>query len=357
MPDDDAADNRPAEERGEIELARRLARELAEAELASSVSRAAEARLESLLARLAEEFRLLWERATGASRSVPAGADSSFGDRPDAGAFGPGQGAPGRGGFAPAPPTTAGPWQPSVSRPSARARLEEKIDRLSPAARTAFEDELLRLVTTDADVKAALDKSPQALPTVAKYAGNAQVRQLLREAPSPAGSPRRESARDDVTRAAVDELVVDEVVVDELAVDEAVVDEAVTAGLSWELFVDEVSRMPLSSPARSQPLSPGGTGIDDRAFGTAGTSGPVRHGHSDTDPAPPAAGPPNSTQPPPPASPAAPRLLGEPGQALLAEQVAASRPTAHRTGKAGESGPPGSPSVRPPTDGRQTPTR
>ncbi|GGY10184.1 hypothetical protein [Streptomyces anandii] len=361
MPDDDAPSvggNRPAEGHGEIELARRLARELAEAELVSSVSRAAEVQWENLLARLADEFRVLWEQATGASRSAPAGAEESFADRPDTGTSGPDRGAPGRGGGAPgrggdAPgrggaarplPMPAWPWQPSVSQPSARARLQQEIGRLSPAARMAFEDELLRLVTTNADLRAVFDKSPGTIPTVVNYAGKARERQLLREAASPAQSPHQEPARDDVTRAATEGVATERVATEGVA----------TEGWSWEQFAHEVSGGPLPSSERSRALSPGDTGIAGRAFGTAGLSGSEGHGHSDTDPAPPAAGSRDRTQPPPATSPAAPRLLDEQGQELLAAQVAGSGPTARGIGNAAELGPSGPAAARPATHSGQT---
>ncbi|GGO94351.1 hypothetical protein [Wenjunlia tyrosinilytica] len=313
-----------------LELARELARELAEAELASSVSPPGNAQLEILLTKLAERFRLLWDHVTGGSQSMPTGADASFADGPETDAPGPGQDAPGWGAPAPTPPTAAEPWQPSVSQTSARARLEEKIDQLPPAARMAFEDEILHLVRTNAELTAAVDRFPERVPTVAKYARNAHLRESLREAPPPAESPRqaRVSVSDDVTRPTT-------------------AGAATSADWSWQQFEEAVAQL----PARSQALSSGSTGINDRASGTAEGAASERHAESGTSSPTPgqsgsvsprslqAADPDLSTveskdrtQPPSPTIPLAPRVIGELGHEVLQAQVARSKPTTSGTG-------------------------
>ncbi|MCF3136844.1 hypothetical protein [Streptomyces olivochromogenes] len=200
-------------EHPEVELAQGLVR----AELALREARRGGAELDALWAQVAEELRRLWDRFTGRSQPMPAGPDASLAGRPEADSFGRAPSAPSLGGPAPTPPMTAGPRPRSGAEASAHqelARLEQRIDQLPPAVRTAFEDAVLDLVRSDSRLKAAFEQSPESIPTVAKYAVNAQLRESLRgtaptdpprrsfsgvarlspSTPSPAGRPRPPSA-------------------------------------------------------------------------------------------------------------------------------------------------------------------
>ncbi|MGW5640321.1 hypothetical protein [Streptomyces sp. NPDC003832] len=179
------ARNRLTKERPEVALARDVAR----ADLMMGQARRGAAdhpeEAASLFEDLAEELRRLWDRFTGRSQSAP-GAESSHAPQAQHAPEPPFAPAAGYGPPA-GPGPHAGPRQPSAGELTAQremAGLEKKIDRLGPESRMAFEDAMLRLVRNDATLKAAFERSPQSIPTIAKYAVNAHLRESLREAPS-----------------------------------------------------------------------------------------------------------------------------------------------------------------------------
>ncbi|ODA73288.1 hypothetical protein [Streptomyces sp. AVP053U2] len=192
MADDNAASpsrNRLTKERPEVGLAR----DLVKTEYRLRDERRDNGRdptdTAGLWNRLAAELRRLMDRLTGRSQSAatPAGGDyASVGgreaDRSD-----------------PWPPVPAQrPAEKSSEMSSVQsahpdvARLGERIGRLSTLQHEAFEDAVLHLVRTDANRKKAFEQSPESMPTVARYAANAYMRESLRETSQGVDPPQRE---------------------------------------------------------------------------------------------------------------------------------------------------------------------
>ncbi|WAZ25683.1 hypothetical protein STRCI_007194 [Streptomyces cinnabarinus] len=199
MADDDSASrtrNRLTKESPEVALARDVARADLALRDGQRVNAEHPAQAERHWAELVGELRRLWERFTGRQQSTAAptadGADTSYAPNTS---------------YAPTVPYAAttpypaplGPRQPSASETAAhqeRARLESRIDRLPPDSRRAFEDAMLRLVRSDDTLRAAFERSPQSIPTVAKYAVAAHYRESLRDRPQPAAEAAMNAARD-----------------------------------------------------------------------------------------------------------------------------------------------------------------
>jgi transposase len=154
-----------------------------------------------LWTRLAARLRRLADRLSGRPAVVPPGGDHDVAvDR-----AGPWQ--PATAARAPAPTPTPREAPDAVPGPPPHpdmARLGERIGRLSTLRHEAFEDAVLHLVRTDERWKQAFERSPQSMPTVARYAANAYMRESLRETSASAIPSRRErtSAPSDALRAA-----------------------------------------------------------------------------------------------------------------------------------------------------------
>ncbi|MFD3732553.1 hypothetical protein [Streptomyces sp. NPDC058632] len=204
MADDNAASpsrNRLTKERPEVGLAR----DLIKTEYRLRDERRDNGRdptgTAGLRDRLAAGLRRLMDRLTGRSQSAatPAGGDyASVGgreaDRSD-----------------PWPPVPAQrPAEGPSEMPSAQsahpdmARLGGRIGRLSTLQHEAFEDAVLHLVRTDENWRKAFEQSPESMPTVARYAANAYMRESLRETSQGVDPPQRgrTSWQDDVLRTA-----------------------------------------------------------------------------------------------------------------------------------------------------------
>ncbi|MFH8450958.1 hypothetical protein ACH4CD_17130 [Streptomyces fungicidicus] len=209
MADDNAASpnrNRLVKERPEVGLAR----DLIKAEYRLRNERRDTGRnagdTAGLWTRLAAELRRLVDRLAGRG-SGPPGQDHAPAPAADAGV--PWQPAPAR---TPAQTFAQTPAQMSAreatrtaSGPQAHpelARLGQRIGRLSTLQHEAFEDAVLHLVRTDERWKKAYEQSPGSMPTVARYAANAQMREALRETSPPAAPRERAATRDDVSRTA-----------------------------------------------------------------------------------------------------------------------------------------------------------
>lgn len=312
MPEDNAASparNRLTKERPEVELARQLVR----ADLAlREQRRQPPAEPESLWAQLADEVRRLWDRVTGRGQGAPTGADPSYAPDP----AGPAQPSPGT-------PMPAGPGLQSTPEAAARqeiARLEQRIDRLPPEARTAVEDAVLRLVRTDDTLRGAFEQAPHSIPTVAKYAVDAHLRESLRASASETpretpSAPDRPPRRDPVTA-----------------------EEAMNAARDTIMAADARQFAALRNrwerPARSQDPSPGGP--DARSFEVAEESERNRREASATSSSTPSRGGEFidgqnfRAVADPSRPPRAPALLDQEGHALLRDQVATSRPSTSR---------------------------
>jgi hypothetical protein len=146
-------------------------------------------------------LRRILDRVRGRSRSAQAGdSGGSLSDGGPAGGPAGGQ-EPGPPGQA-APLSTADGWtqapsaEPQWMSPSERsahervASLVETVGRLPKLEREAFEDEVLHLVRNDEKWRKAFEESPESMPTVARYAVNAHLREALREVP-PEAVPQR----------------------------------------------------------------------------------------------------------------------------------------------------------------------
>ncbi|PPS77093.1 MULTISPECIES: hypothetical protein [Streptomyces] len=188
MADDNAASpnrNRPAKERPEAALARQLlATEYRLREGRRGAGRDA-ADTPGAWSGLAERLRRLVDRLSERYRADAGG--------PDAGAAGSGQPVPAQT-TAPARTGVDGP-SPEGAGPSAHpdvVRLERRIGRLPTLRHEAFEDAVLHLLRTDERFRKAYERSPESMPTVARYAANAHTREALRE--SSAGADPQERA-------------------------------------------------------------------------------------------------------------------------------------------------------------------
>ncbi|MET9150650.1 hypothetical protein ABZX82_05090 [Streptomyces griseoflavus] len=172
-----------------------LARELISTEYRRRNERRRRAEGPDLAARTWRALREMWRDLTGRSRDVPPSyaADTGFPDgaaqdtRPVPGLSGPVPGAlPGpMSGPVPGPP--AGP-PPSAreGRDRALEGIVERIERLPPDRREAFEDAVLHLLRTDKKWRKAYDADPAGMPWAAHWANNAYEREALREGPAPA---------------------------------------------------------------------------------------------------------------------------------------------------------------------------
>ncbi|WP_328770539.1 hypothetical protein [Streptomyces sp. NBC_00286] len=67
-------------------------------------------------------------------------------------------------------------WKPVGRR---MGRLEERVRELPHLAREAFEDAVLKRLRTDDNLRQQFDAHPEKYPTVAKYASNAQTREIF----------------------------------------------------------------------------------------------------------------------------------------------------------------------------------
>ncbi|MEV7062925.1 hypothetical protein AB0N97_08995 [Streptomyces collinus] len=202
MADDDAASpnrNRPAGERPEAALARELiATEYRLREGRRGAGRDT-ADTPGARSRPAELLRRLVDRL---SARVRAGAGA-----PDAGVPGSGSGS-----AQPLPAQTTAPAgtrvdvpSPEGSGPSAHpdvVRLERRIGRLPTLRHEAFEDAVLHLLRTDDRFRKAYERSPESMPTVARYAANAYTREALRESSAGADPRERASTRGGPSRTA-----------------------------------------------------------------------------------------------------------------------------------------------------------
>ncbi|MFF8672805.1 hypothetical protein [Streptomyces sp. NPDC015242] len=193
MADDDATSpdrHRPAEEPAEVRLARELIR--TEYRLRDRPRRGERDAVDAPGARerLSRLVRRFLDRLSG--RTSPAardGAVAGWGAEPG----GPGQPDPAptfaRAPAAGPPPQTAtGAAHPDV------ARLERRIGRLPTLRHEAFEDAVLRLLRTDERWRTAFERSPESMPTVARYAANAHMREALREPPPAVPAPPAHAA-------------------------------------------------------------------------------------------------------------------------------------------------------------------
>ncbi|MEU2980341.1 hypothetical protein ABZ678_26010 [Streptomyces hirsutus] len=88
------------------------------------------------------------------------------------------------------------------------AHVESRIRELSQRQHKILEDAVLHLVRTDENVKRAFEESPESMPTVARYATNAYMRELQQEngvAPANAATEALSNARDRWERTAPQE--------------------------------------------------------------------------------------------------------------------------------------------------------
>ncbi|WP_033306627.1 hypothetical protein RFN58_33670 [Streptomyces iakyrus] len=191
MADDNAASpnrNGPAAERPEAALARQLiATEYRLREGRRGTGRDA-ADTPGVWSRLAERLRTLVGRLSGRYRAGAGG--------PDEGAAGSWQPVPAQ---TTAPdPTRVDGLSPEGAGPSAHpdmVRLERRIGRLPTLRHEAFEDAVLHLLRTDDRFRKAYERSPESMPTVARYAANAHMREALRESSAGADPQERASPR------------------------------------------------------------------------------------------------------------------------------------------------------------------
>ncbi|MGY0068748.1 hypothetical protein ACWZEH_18500 [Streptomyces sp. QTS137] len=194
MADDNAASpnrNRLTKERPEVGLAR----DLVKTEYRLRDERRDNGRdptgTAGLWNRLAAELRRLMDRLTGRSQSAatPAGGDYASVAGREADRSGPWPPVPAR-----SPAERTSEMSSARSADPDMARLGERIGRLSTLQHEAFEDAVLHLVRTDANWKKAFEQSPESMPTVARYAANAYMRESLRETSQGVDPPRRERA-------------------------------------------------------------------------------------------------------------------------------------------------------------------
>jgi hypothetical protein len=80
--------------------------------------------------------------------------------------------------------------------------LNEQITKLPKAELEEFEDAVLHLLRSNAGFRRAYDRSPESMPHVTRYAGNAHERELLREK-----APEPDSAKTEPAKPAVDRSV------------------------------------------------------------------------------------------------------------------------------------------------------
>ncbi|CAL9614561.1 hypothetical protein SUDANB108_05729 [Streptomyces sp. enrichment culture] len=199
MADDDATSpdrNRPAEEPAEVRLARELIR--TEYRLRDQRRRGEHGAADAPGARerLSRLVRRFLDRLSG--RPSPAardGAVAGWGAEPG----GPGQPDPART-FARAPAAGAPPQAATGAAHPDVARLERRIGRLPTLRHEAFEDAVLRLLRTDERWRTAFERSPESMPTVARYTANAHMREALREPPPAVPAPPAHAAAGTRTR-------------------------------------------------------------------------------------------------------------------------------------------------------------
>ncbi|MFE8965167.1 hypothetical protein [Streptomyces iakyrus] len=180
--------NRLAEERPEAALARQLiATEYRLREGRRGAGRDA-ADAPGAWSRLAERLRTLVDRLSGRYRAGTGG--------PDAG---------GAGSWQPVPAQRTAPARTRVDGPSPEGagssahpdvvRMERRIGRLPTLRHEAFEDAVLHLLRSDDRFRTAYERSPESMPTVARYAANAHMREALRESSAGAEPQERASPR------------------------------------------------------------------------------------------------------------------------------------------------------------------
>ncbi|MGV9450224.1 hypothetical protein [Streptomyces sp. NPDC003635] len=266
-------------------------------------------------------MRRLWDRVTGRGQAAPTGADTAYAPGPAESAL-------------PSPMTgPAGRGLPSASEAAARqevARLQQRIDRLPPEARTVFEDAVLHLVRTDGTLRAAFEQAPDGIPTVAKYAVDAHLRESLRESQRESQREQREAQHESPreTPPAPERPQRDPVTAEE----------AMNAARDTIMAADARQFAALRDrwerPARSRDPVPGGP--DARSLEVAEEFERNRREASATRSSTPRRGGEfvdgqnfravaDPSRPPP-----APALLNQEGHALLRDQVATSRPATSR---------------------------
>ncbi|MER6531810.1 hypothetical protein [Streptomyces sp. NPDC001508] len=156
----------------------------------------------TLTARLMEMLRDGWTvlmEALGASRSRQVAQPPPAPGRMEADLpAGPPQGvaAP-----APVPVQWAPPAGPEEAAFREMARLQALAGQLSTRRYEAFEDAVLHLVRSDDKLRKTYEESPETIPAIARYAANAQTRELLREGD---GGRARGERRDPEVRTAPD---------------------------------------------------------------------------------------------------------------------------------------------------------
>lgn len=171
-----------------------LARELIRTEYRRRNERRRRARGTDFAARAWTALRDAWRDLIGRSRNAPPpsyGADTGLPPDGAAPQARPVPGPPGPGAGPPAgPPLSAG-----EGRDRALEGIVERIDRLPPDRREAFEDAVLHLLRTDRKWRKAYDEDPAGMPWAARCANNAYEREALREGPAldAAGPARREA--------------------------------------------------------------------------------------------------------------------------------------------------------------------
>lgn len=162
--------NRFARQRPEV----RLARDLIETDHRLGKQRGEEGPAD-LGTEIADLWRRLMDRIRG--RSAPAPPGGGVGG----GASGGGDGGD-RSGYPQGEPQQSAGSGMSVHE-ERMVRLESQIKKLSPRQHEAFEDAVLNLVRTDKKWQKVFEETPETIPAVVRFAGNAQRRELLRDAP------------------------------------------------------------------------------------------------------------------------------------------------------------------------------
>ncbi|WP_328582591.1 hypothetical protein [Streptomyces sp. NBC_00370] len=171
--------NRFARQRPEV----RLARDLIKTDHQLGKQRGEEGPAD-LGTEIADLWRRLMDRIRGRSAPAPAGGGGGVGG----GASGGGDGG-GWSGYPQGEPQQSAGAGMSVHE-ERMIRLESQIKKLSPRQHEAFEDAVLNLVRTDKKWQKVFEESPETIPTVVRFAGNAQRRELLRDAPPTAADLR-----------------------------------------------------------------------------------------------------------------------------------------------------------------------
>ncbi|MEU6605092.1 hypothetical protein ABZ922_08500 [Streptomyces shenzhenensis] len=139
----------------------------------------------TLAERLVEMVRDGWAvvmEALGASRSrrvgqPPPSPGRTAADLPG----GPPQWGPAAAPAPSAPARSAPPAGPEEAAFQEMSRLQALTKQLPPRRYEAFEDAVLHLVRADDRLGKVYEESPESIPAIARYAANAQTRELLRE--------------------------------------------------------------------------------------------------------------------------------------------------------------------------------